>query len=180
MLQIFQHINHLCLNGNVQGSNRLITHNKFRIYAQSSSNSDSLTLTAGKFIWKFQHIIRLHANLVEQIFNSFLSLSCTHPNLCKRLTQNFFHIPEWIQRRIWVLKDNLHLVAEFLHFRWFCIGNVLSLIGKFSAGYIIHSDQCSAQGRFSTTGFSNQTKCFPLHNIQSNTIHCLQILCFTT
>ena len=52
LLQIFQHVDNLCLNGHIQSRYRLITDDKSRIYCQRSGNADPLTLSTGKFVGK--------------------------------------------------------------------------------------------------------------------------------
>ena len=50
-LHIHQKIQNLCLNRNIQGTYRFITHNKLRIQRQCSGYTDSLSSSAVKLMW---------------------------------------------------------------------------------------------------------------------------------
>ena len=50
LLEIFQKIDNLCLNGDIQCGNRLIADDKVRIQGNRPCNTDPLPLSAGKFM----------------------------------------------------------------------------------------------------------------------------------
>jgi hypothetical protein len=50
LLQVFQNIQHLRLDGHIQRRDRLIANNKLGTQRQRARNTDTLTLTAGKFM----------------------------------------------------------------------------------------------------------------------------------
>ena len=45
-LKFFQKVDYLCLNGNVQRRDRLITYDEIRVYSQCTGNTDTLSLSA--------------------------------------------------------------------------------------------------------------------------------------
>src|SRR5262245_5697323 len=49
-LQVIQQVDDLSLNRDVQGRDRLVTHNERGLYGQGADNADPLTLSAGKFM----------------------------------------------------------------------------------------------------------------------------------
>ena len=51
VLQVFKQVDHLCLNGYIQGGNGLITNDQFRLQRQSTCDADTLPLATGKFMW---------------------------------------------------------------------------------------------------------------------------------
>ena len=51
-LKLFQKIDYLSLNRNIQSRNRFITYNEIRIYCKGTGNSNSLALAAGEFMRK--------------------------------------------------------------------------------------------------------------------------------
>ena len=59
ILQFFQNIDYLCLDGHIKCRNRLVTYNELRIGCQRPGNSDPLTLSAGKLMWITVQVISL-------------------------------------------------------------------------------------------------------------------------
>jgi hypothetical protein len=58
LLKIFEKIDHLALNGDIQGGDWFIGHYQLRVQGQSTSNTDTLTLTAGKLMGISSHVVR--------------------------------------------------------------------------------------------------------------------------
>ena len=50
-LQVFQQVDHLGLNGDIQRGNRLITNDQIRVQGQRARQPDALPLPAGKLVW---------------------------------------------------------------------------------------------------------------------------------
>lgn len=50
ILQVFQEIDDLALNTDIQSADRLISYDEPRVQGQSTSNDDTLTLSAGKLV----------------------------------------------------------------------------------------------------------------------------------
>ena len=50
LLQLLKHVNHLCLNGNIQCTDCFVTDDKSRISGKGSCDTDTLSLTAGKLM----------------------------------------------------------------------------------------------------------------------------------
>ena len=52
LLQFLQHVDDLCLNGNIQSRHRFVTDDKAWIYSQRPGNTDTLSLASGKLMGK--------------------------------------------------------------------------------------------------------------------------------
>ena len=65
----------MSLNGDIQGRNRFIADNEFRINGQGTGDSDSLPLTAGKFMGIPPHSVRRKSYLFEQPGDPVLEIS---------------------------------------------------------------------------------------------------------
>ena len=50
LLDILHQVNDLCLNGNVQRRDRLITYDEFRFYSKCTGDTDTLLLSAGELM----------------------------------------------------------------------------------------------------------------------------------
>ena len=71
-LKLDQQIDNLRLNGNIQCRYRLITDNKFRIYSQSSRNTDTLPLSAGKLMRETTCMLFIQAYQREKFMDPLL------------------------------------------------------------------------------------------------------------
>ena len=50
ILQVFEHVDHLRLNGNVQRADRLVADDELRVGRERAGDADALALAAGKFV----------------------------------------------------------------------------------------------------------------------------------
>src|SRR5699024_6269934 len=80
----------------------------------------------------------------------------------------------WIQRRIGVLKNHLYISIKRKLLTFVKLMNIFTVIIYISTRFIIKAHNCSANRRFSTTGFTAKPKCFSLIHVKCNIVHCLQ------
>ena len=66
LLQILEHIDDLCLNGNVQCGNRLVTNDELGVHSQCTGNAHALTLTAGELVAVAVCVLAVQANALQQ------------------------------------------------------------------------------------------------------------------
>ena len=69
-LQIFQQVDHLSLDGNIQRGNRLIADDQGRLKGQGAGNTNTLALTAGKFMRVAVGKSRVQTHQFEQSFST--------------------------------------------------------------------------------------------------------------
>ena len=116
LLQILQKVNYLCLNGYVQCGNRLIADYELGIQSQSSRNTDSLSLSAGKLVWIPSLMEGLQTAFVHDLINILLIF--LHRNefmLLHRFSDDFSDRKSWRERGERILKDDLHLGTHLIH-----------------------------------------------------------------
>ena len=73
-LQLVEHVDDLCLDGNVQSGNRLVTDNELGAHSQAAGNTDTLTLAAGEFVGIAGSMLGVQTHLVHQIQDPLLAL----------------------------------------------------------------------------------------------------------
>ena len=116
-LKIHQKIQNLSLNGNVESGNRFIADNKFRFEHQRTGNSNTLSTSAVKLM----RICHIKAGSKTDDFHDmvdpFVHFTTVFANLIndERLGYQLADIHASIQAGIGILKDHLHLRADFLH-----------------------------------------------------------------
>ena len=110
LLQIQQQIDDLRLDGDIKRGDRLIADDKFRVQDQRAGNSDPLALTTGEFVRVAVVMLRLQADLFNDIQRHIHPVGAVpHVLDGQHLCQNLADIFSGIQRGIGVLKDHLQL-----------------------------------------------------------------------
>src|SRR6056297_4005798 len=112
-LQVLQQVHDLCLNGHVQGGNRLVTDHKARVQRQGTGDIDALALATGELVGKALGMHRLQAYQLQQLIYSVFYLFRFHFSVYHHgLGDNITDAMARVQGRIGVLKDDLHFGAE--------------------------------------------------------------------
>ena len=180
LLDMLQQIDNLCLYGNIQCTDGLITDDELRIQGKCSGNSNTLTLSAGKFMRVTADVIRLQPDDIQQLTNPLLPFFLRVENMMNIhwLTDNFSYRHTGIQTCIGILKNHLYIPAEFRKMAAFDFRNILSMVIHRSACGLIKLDDCTTGGTFSTAAFSNKSKGFSRIDFKADTVHGLYHLLF--
>ena len=104
----------------------------------------------------------------------FLHLLSAHGS--KKLHGLFDNVGDslsWIQGRIRILEDHLHIIAELFHLPALQPGHILPLEDDLSLRAFIQVDQRSAKGGFSAPGFAYQAEGLSFFNLQCNVVDCV-------
>jgi len=113
-----QQIQNLGLDGNIQGGNRLVRHNKLRIHHEGPGNADPLTLSARKFMGIAYRPLGVDSHLLHHLGNPVCGFTPGNVLIMKnnRFFQSLFDGFPGIQRRVGILKNHLHLRTVGQHF----------------------------------------------------------------
>ena len=74
VLQIFQKVDDLGLNRNVQCGNRLIADDQIGVQGQRAGQTDTLSLPPGELVWVPAHHLRVQADQLQQFRHPLLPL----------------------------------------------------------------------------------------------------------
>src|SRR5215213_9931100 len=81
---------------------------------ERAGDSDTLALPAGKLVRVAIHIVRVEADFPEQFGDALASLFLISYSVNNQwFRDDIAHAHARIERRVRVLKDNLHLLAQF-------------------------------------------------------------------
>ena len=98
-LQLYQKVEYLRLNGNVQCRDRLIADHHLRIDAQCTGNANTLTLTARELMGIAIHVLPAHIDRFQQIADDFaLLLLVLDTVMAQRISKRLENRKGWIQR----------------------------------------------------------------------------------
>src|SRR5437016_6714297 len=105
------------------------------------------------------HVIGIEADLCQQPCHTLAALglvadTMNHQWFCNDVTD----LHARIQRRIWILKDDLHLVSQFAQLALAHRGNVTSFEFNVTMCWFDEPKQAAAGSRFTASGFAHQTE----------------------
>src|SRR5215831_18571585 len=110
VLEIAQEVQDLRLHRYVECAHRLVENQELRIHSQSSRDADPLPLPSTEFVWVALQGVRGQADEVEQLCQPLLL--APPPRTLNPLADDRFHRVPWVQRGVWVLKDDLRAAPE--------------------------------------------------------------------
>ena len=71
LLELFQKVQNLCTDGNVQSGNRLVGYNQLRLHNHGTGQADTLTLSAGKLMRITSQMLGKKTNFLDDLLHLF-------------------------------------------------------------------------------------------------------------
>ena len=182
LLQIHKKVQNLCLNGNVQSGNRFVTNDELWVDGQCASNNNTLTTTAVEFVWVLVVGTHWQTYQIHQFFNSCSSFFSCFVNFVKfeRFFDNLTDCHTWVERSVWVLEDDLHILTHLTHFIVREVVDVHAIVKNVAGCCFVQTKDNTAQCGFTTTGFTYDTKCFTFVDCKVNIINSVKEACWNS
>ena len=175
VLKIFEKVNYLSLYRNVQRRNRFVANDKLRLQSQRSRYTNTLTLSAGKFVRITFVIMSLQAALLHYVQDVIFVICFIHEMMSlNRFTYYFADRQTGRQRRIRILEYHLNLRTNFLHFFIRESTNIVISEEYVACSYLVQSKNTSAHSGFSATGFAYYTERFASGYLKRYIVNCLK------
>ena len=143
LLQLFKHVDDLCLNGNIQCTDCFVTDDKSWIGGKCSRNTDTLSLTAGKLMCITGCMLCIQTDQLHQMQD----LVSSFPSGGVKLVHLSAHMSD----------------ALFIH--------SLPIEKDVAGGRCIQTQQRSSYSRLAAAGFSYQTEGFSRLDGKGNAVH---------
>ena len=117
LLQVFEQVDDLSLNRNVQRRNRLVADDEARVNCQRPSDADSLTLPAAELVGVAIGHVRVQPYGLQQLRHAIVVLAFSGGQLVdrERLADDVAAGHPRVQGTVRVLEDDLHLTAHGAH-----------------------------------------------------------------
>src|SRR6266478_4590593 len=114
VLEILKKVHDLRLDGDIQGGDRLIADDEFRLHGQGARDADALALAAGKFVRVALHHLGLQTDVAQELGHALPALRTVHRG--EMDFEGFGHDlvdgMARIERAEGVLEDHLHLATK--------------------------------------------------------------------
>src|SRR5262245_19417929 len=172
-LQILQQVDDLCLDRHVEGRHRLVGDDQLRAHGERAGDADALTLAAGEFVRVPAQVFGRETHGLQQLHHPLLARAPVRSELVdhQRLTDDRSDGHPRIQRRVRILEDDLHLLAQRAQRPLVERGDVLALERDLARGRLDQS-QNGATGRgFTATRLAHQPERLAGHHIERHVVH---------
>ena len=180
LLQILKHIDDLCLNGNVQCGDRLVTNDELGVHGQCTGNAHALTLTAGELVAVTVCVLAVQANALQQSDDLIVAILFVLGQMMdiNALTHDVADGHAGIQTCVGILKNDLHPAAVGQHIHCdlvVLIKQQVAVIVDLAAGGLVQAQQGASGCGLATTGLAYQTKGLTLADGKAYVIHSLNV-----
>ena len=113
VLELLEQVDHLRLDRDVEGGDRLVGHDQLRAQRERARDPDPLPLPARELVREAVVVLRREADLLEQLLDGLLALlAVADPVDAHRVADDRADALARVQARVGVLEDHLHLAAK--------------------------------------------------------------------
>ena len=114
LLQVFQQVDDLRLDRDVERGDRLVADDQLRRHRQRPGDADALALAAGELVRVAPHVVGAEADGLEQFDDALLELApgLREPVDDQRLADDRADRHARIERGVGVLEDDLHVARQ--------------------------------------------------------------------
>ena len=171
-LDLIQQVDHLGLDGYVEGREGLIGHDDLRVEDEGPGDPDPLTLSAAELVGisvdlfgTEPHFLHDGLDPRQPFFRGQLKMPP------QPLPHDLFHGHAGVQGRIGVLENDLHRPPQGAHGAAGQAGDLLPVEPDLSFGWLDQAkDQSSGRG-LAAPRFSHQPESLPLIQVEADSVH---------
>ena len=175
LLQILEQVHHLGLDGDVEGTHRLIADDQAGAQGQGASDADPLALPAAEGVRVAIHVLGLEADAAEQFGHLGPHVALGLAVDLQGLADDVEDGHAGIQRGEGVLKDDLHLAAQFLQAGLVQLGHINHLIAlaeeHLAGGWLVGPQDHAAGGGLAAAALAHQAERLPLMEGEAYAVH---------
>ena len=159
-LQVAHQVDHLRLDRDVQGRDRLVGDQQLRVQDQSARDADALALAARKLVRVARHRLDAQAHLVEQGGDPIPLLAAGVDQLVdvERLADRIADLQARIERGVGVLKDHLDAPPHGHQIAAARPRDVDAVDPNLALGRLEQADDGAPEGRLAAAGFADQAE----------------------
>uniref|UniRef100_A0A6J7MXT6 Unannotated protein n=1 Tax=freshwater metagenome TaxID=449393 RepID=A0A6J7MXT6_9ZZZZ len=115
-LQFVQQVHDTGLDRHVEGRHRLVEHEDLRVEGERPCHADALALATGELVRVPVAVLGIQPDDAQQFRNALCSPGgAVSPMHLERLGNGLVDLPARVERRVRILKDDLHLGAQRSH-----------------------------------------------------------------
>ena len=180
LLQVLKHIDHLGLDGNVQGRDRLVADDELWVDRQGAGNAHALPLTAGEFVGVAVGVLAVQAHALQQGNDAVVSVLLVGCQLVD--VDAFAHDVAdghaGVQAGVGVLEHDLHPLPVGQHIHrdlLFLVKQHLAVVDDGAVGGLIQAQQGAAGGGLAAAGLAYQAQGLAFADGKAHVVHSLDV-----
>ena len=179
-LQIFEQVEDLGLDRDIQGGDRFVGDHQFGLDDQGACDADALALAAAEAMWVAAQMFDAQPYLLDHLADSFFEFAAFGDAVdAQRLADGFEHIHAGVERGKGVLEDHLDGSAEEPHlFAAEVIEGEILAVGVqncLAAGWFVDAHQAAAQGCFAAAALADDAEHLSALDVQADIIDGLDV-----
>jgi hypothetical protein len=159
LLQILHEIDYLGLNRDVERRDWLIGYDQVGPQRECPGNANPLALSAAKFMRIPARVVGFESDNAQQLSHLLAKLRAARDAMnYQRLADDGGYRHSWIERRIGILKDDLHPAAESSQSAFPKAQEVHVIEHNAAFGRLNQTQQAAANGSLAASGFAYETQ----------------------
>jgi hypothetical protein len=171
LLKIHQQIDHLRLNGHVERRHRLVENDERRIEGERARKADALPLTAAELVRVALEVCRVQADELEQLADAAATLvSIAEAVNDQRFLDDLTCPHPRVQRRVWVLKDDLHVAPRLPHLARGQREHLAAAESHVAGGRLDEPKHASPRRRLAASRFAHQPERFAFNDAEAHVV----------
>ena len=172
LLQLFQQVEHLRLDGHVQRGDGFIANDQLGVDCQCPGDADALPLPSGKLVRIAIHMVRRETDDLEQLLHPpYLLLAVGQVVDLQWLPDDVTHGHARVQRRVGILEDDLHVPAQPAQLLFGEFEDVPAFEERLTTGRLHQPQDHPAQCGLAAAGFAHQPQGLAPVNRQGDAVH---------
>ena len=171
ILQLFQKLHDLLLNGHIQWAGSFIADQHLRFHCQCPCNCSSLALSSTDLMWISFSQFFFKSALFQQFFHPYCDIGLLHAAISKALSDSVSQSSSRVKGTCRILKNHLDISIYVPQLALFQFRNVFSLEFQSTICNIRQPCDHLRQCTFSGAGFANDSKCFSCLQRKAYVIH---------
>src|SRR5215470_3743561 len=172
-LEILEQVDDLRLDRDVQRRDGLVGDDQFGTDGERARDADALPLTARELVRVAPQMLGRQANRLQQLHDALLTRAAVRRQLVddQSLADDRSHRHPRIQRRVRVLEDDLHLLAQRAQGALVERRDVLALERDFARGRLDQSQDRAARRGLAAAGLAHQPERLAAHDVERHVVH---------
>ena len=164
VLELFQKVDNLRLDGNVQRGDRLVADDEGGVAGKGARHADTLALAAGKLMGKTVSHGRVEADDAEKLLHPVLEFPSWSSHLVdfQRFADDAAGALAGVEGGIRVLEDEGDVFADVPQFLFGEGGNVFALEYDFAGGGVVKPEDAAADGGLAAAALAHEAQGFIL------------------
>jgi hypothetical protein len=175
-LQRLEQVDDLRADRHVERRDGLVEDDHLRVESERTGEADALALPAGELMWEPVRVLGAQAHRAQELVDAAAALTPPVETVhAQRLRNDLAHRHARIERRVWILEDDLQLAAHVAHAAAAPIRDVLAVEDELPLGRRKKLDHGPPERRLAATGLADQAQGLACPQREVDAVDCMNL-----